>query len=246
MRRFFLERKRIEKGRAIINGNEARHVGKVLRLGVGDTLYLLDEDGWEYQAIIASKSSKIVEVEILTKCPPREDTSITIALGQSLPKAQKMDYIVQKAAELGVTTIIPFFSTRSVSSLDDERSQRKRIRWQKIALEATKQCGRLFVPHIEAIVSFKEVLEKWNDNPLKIMLWEDEKSITLKDVLKKTQPFSKIIFLVGPEGGFTPDEVEIARHAGFQTVGLGRYILRTETAGMCLLSILQYEWGDLG
>ena len=246
MRRFFLEKNRIGKGRAILNGNEARHIAKVLRLGVGDTLYLLDEDGCEYQAVITSKSYKIVEVEILKKNPPKEDSSITVALGQSLPKAQKMDYIVQKATELGVSTIIPFFSTRSVSSLDGERSQRKRIRWRKIALEATKQCGRVFVPHIEAIVSFKEVLEKWNDNPLKIILWEDEKSITLKDVLKKTQPSSTIIFLVGPEGGFTPDEVKMARHAGFQTVSLGRYTLRTETAGMYMLSILHYEWGDLG
>ncbi|KPJ56315.1 MAG: hypothetical protein AMJ42_05470 [Deltaproteobacteria bacterium DG_8] len=245
MRRFFLDKNRIGGGRAILDGSEARHVGKVLRLGVGDTLYLLDGDGWEYQAVITSKSSKIVEVEIVKKIPPRKDSSITITLGQSLAKAQKMDYIVQKATELGVSTIIPFFSARSVSSLDDERSQRRRIRWQRIAIEATKQCGRAVVPHIEAVVPFKKVLEKWDDNSLKIMLWEDEKNVKLKDVLKKTQPSPKAIFLVGPEGGFTPDEVEMAKNTGFQTVGLGRYILRTETAGICLLGILQYEWGNL-
>lgn len=245
MRRFFLEKNRIEKGRAILDGNEAKHVGKVLRLGVGDSLYLLDEEGSEYQAVITSKSSRTVEVEILTKIPPQKDSSITIALGQALPKAQKMNYIIQKTTELGVSTIIPFSSTRSVPLLDDERSQRKRVRWQRIALEATKQCGRVVVPRIEAIVPFKEVLEKWNDNSLKIMLWEDEKNITLKDVLKKNQPSSKVIFLVGPEGGFTPDEVEMAKHAGFQAVSLGKYILRTETAGICLLGILHYEWGDL-
>ena len=246
MRRFFLERNMIGKGKAILNGGEARHIGKVLRLGIGDTLYFLDESGWEYQTVITSKSSKIVEVEIVKKSPPQKDSSITITLGQSLPKAQKMDYIVQKATELGVSSIIPFLSTRSVLSLDEERSKRKRIRWQKIALEATKQCGRVVVPQIEAIVPFKEILEKCDDNSLKIMLWEDEKSNKLKDVLKNTQPLPKVIFLVGPEGGFTPEEVDMAIHADFQTVSLGRYILRTETAGICLLGILQYEWGDLG
>jgi len=246
MRRFFLEKNKIRKGRAILNGSEARHIGKVLRLGVGDNLYLLDGNGCEYRAVITSKSSKIVEVKILERIPPPKESSLTIALGQSLPnKAKKMDYIVQKATELGVSTIIPFFSARSVLSLDDEASQRRLIRWQRIALEATKQCGRAIVPQIEAITPFKKVLEKWEDNSLKIMLWEDEKSVKLKDILRKTQPSSKVIFLVGPEGGFTPDEVEMAKHAAFQTAGLGRYILRTETVGICLLGILQYEWGDI-
>jgi 16S rRNA (uracil1498-N3)-methyltransferase len=245
MRRFFLEKNRMREGRAILDGSEARHVGRVLRLAIGDTVYLFDENGLEYQAIITSKSSKIVEVEILKKSPVKRGPSITIVLGQALPKAQKMDYIVQKTTELGVSTIIPFFSTRSVPSLDDERAQMKRIRWQKVALEATKQCGRVVVPQIEAIVPFKEILKEWNDNLLKIILWEDEKDIKLKDILRKTQPSPKVTLLVGPEGGFTPDEVNMAKHAGFQTVSLGRYILRTETAGPCLMSILQYEWGDL-
>lgn len=244
MRRFFIEKKRIEKGKAVLDGSEARHIGKVLRLGIGDALCLFDENGWEYQAVITSKSSKIVEVEIVKKSPPQKGSSINIVLGQALPKAQKMDYVVQKATELGVSTIVPFFSDRSVPSLDDERSQRKHIRWQKVALEAAKQCGRLVVPQIEAIVSFREILEGW-DNSLKIILWEYEKNIALKDLLKQNQSFPRVIFLVGPEGGFTPDEVDMARRADFQTVSLGRYILRTETVALCLLSILHYEWGEM-
>ena len=243
MRRFFLEKNNIREDKATIRGSEARHIGRVLRLGVGDTLYLLDEDGCEYQAIIIAKSSKAVEVELLRKNPPRDDSPITVILGQALPKAQKMDYIVQKATELGVSTIIPFFTVRTVISLDDQRSKKRQGRWQKIAMEATKQCGRLVAPRIEDVMPFKEVLKKYSDNLLKIILWEDEKNIKLKEVLRRNQPPQNVIFLIGPEGGFTDDEVDIAREAGFQSVSLGRYILRTETAGLCLLGILQYEWG---
>ena len=246
MRRFFLEKNRVKESKATIRGSEAKHIGRVLRLGVGDTLYLLDENGWEYKAEIISKSSKLVEVELLKKSPPREDSSITVVLGQALPKAKKMDFIVQKATELGVSTIIPFFSERTIPSLDDKQLKKRRIRWKRIAAEATKQCGRLVVPQIEEMLPFKEILKEWSDNSLKIILWEDEKNIKLKQVLSENQPHQKVIILIGPEGGFTAEEVDMARQAGFKSVSLGKYILRTETVGLCLLNILQYEWGELG
>ena len=246
MRRFFLEKNRVNESKATIRGSEAKHIGRVLRLGVGDTLYLLDENGWEYKAEIISKSSKLVEVELLKKSPPREDSSITVVLGQALPKAKKMDFIVQKATELGVSTIIPFFSERTIPSLDDKQLKKRRIRWKRIALEATKQCGRLVVPQIEEMLPFKEILKEWSDNSLKIILWEDEKNIKLKQVLSDNQPQQKVIILIGPEGGFTAEEVDMARQAGFKSVSLGKYILRTETVGLCLLNILQYEWGEMG
>ncbi len=245
MRRFFLEKNRVKESKATIRGSEAKHIGRVLRLGVGDTLYLLDENGWEYKAEIISKSSKLVEVELLKKSPPREDSSITVVLGQALPKAKKMDFIVQKATELGVSTIIPFFSERTIPSLDDKQLKKRRIRWKRIAAEATKQCGRLVVPQIEEMLPFKEILKEWSDNYLKIILWEDEKNIKLKQVLSDNQPQQKVIILIGPEGGFTAEEVDMARQAGFKSVSLGKYILRTETVGLCLLNILQYEWGEL-
>jgi len=246
MRRFFLEKNRVKESKATIRGSEAKHIGRVLRLGVGDTLYLLDENGWEYKAAIISKSSKLVEVELLKKSPPREDSSITVVLGQALPKAKKMDFIVQKATELGVSTIIPFFSERTIPSLDDKQLKKRRIRWKRIAVEATKQCGRLVVPQIEAMLPFKEILKEWSDNSLKIILWEDEKNIKLKQVLSDNQPHQKVIILIGPEGGFNAEEVDMARQAGFKSVSLGKYILRTETVGLCLLNILQYESGGLG
>lgn len=245
MRRFFLEKNKIQDGKATIRGSEARHIGRVLRLGAGDTLYLLDENGWEYKAAIISKRSNRVEVELLKKSPPMADPSITVVLGQALPKAQKMDFIVQKATELGVTTIVPFFSERTIPSLNDEQLNKRRIRWKRIALEATKQCGRSVVPRIGDMLPFKDMLNECDDNSLKIILWEDEKDIKLKQVLSDHQHHQKVIILIGPEGGFTSEEVDMARQAGFKSVRLGKYILRTETVGICLLNILQYEWGEL-
>jgi 16S rRNA (uracil1498-N3)-methyltransferase len=153
-----------------------------------------------------------------------------------------MDLIVQKATELGISSIIPFLSDRSVPLLDAERSLRKRMRWQKVAAEATKQCGRTIVPQVDAIIPFRGLLNRWDENSLKIMLWEDEKNSTLKDLLKTHQPSTRVVILVGPEGGFSGQEVAMAREAGFHTVSLGKYILRTETVGMSLLSIVHYEW----
>jgi len=242
MRRFLVEKDRISGNRAFLKEDEARHIGKVLRLGVGDTIYLLDEEGSTYHAVITARDAKTVEVEIVEKITAPKEPSMEIVLGQAIPKAQKMDLIVQKATELGVSSIIPCLSDRSVPLLDAERSLRKQMRWQKVAAEATKQCGRTIVPQVDAIIPFRGLLNRWDENSLKIMLWEDEKNSTLKDLLKTHQPSARVVILVGPEGGFSAQEVAMAREAGFHTVSLGKYILRTETAGMSLLSIVHYEW----
>jgi len=244
MRHFFIEKKSIKEGTAFITGSEARHVGRVLRRGVGDTLYLLDDDGWEYQAVITAKTSQRVEVRLLAKNPPQKPSPIKIILGQAVPKALKMDYIVQKATELGVSSLIPFFSSRTGPRIPDERLQKKCHRWQKIALEATKQCGRKDVPTVEPIVMFEELINKGYNNVLKIILWEDEKNRRLKEVLQNTKQCQNIILLVGPEGGFTAEEIELARKCGFVSVSLGKRILRTETVGLYLLSVLDYELGN--
>jgi 16S rRNA (uracil1498-N3)-methyltransferase len=241
MRHFFLKKNSIKEGTAVITGSEARHVGRVLRRGVGDRLDLLDEDGWEYQAVITAKTSQRVEVRLLAKNPPRKPSSVKITLGQAVPKAHKMDYIVQKATELGVSSVIPFYSSRTGPRLTDERLQKKCHRWQKIALEATKQCGRSDVPTVETIVTFEEIINKRYNNVLKIILWEDEKNRRLKDVLQNSKQWKNIILLVGPEGGFTAEEIEGARKRGFISASLGRCILRTETVGLYLLSVLHYE-----
>jgi 16S rRNA (uracil1498-N3)-methyltransferase len=243
MRHFVISNKNIQDDKAIITGSEARHVSRVLRRDVGDRLNLVDENGYEYLAVIIAKNPQGVEVKLLEKYSPPCEAPVKVVLGQALPKSRKMDYIVQKATELGVHTIIPFFSTRTVPRLHGERQEKKVERWKKIALEATKQCGRKVIPKVEGIVTFEEIIEKWEDNSLKIILWEDEKNSRLHKVLKNLQPFKKIVVLVGPEGGFTDMEIAAARKCTFQTAGLGSSILRTETAGIYLLSVLHYELG---
>jgi len=244
MRHFFIKKNSLKEGTAIITGSEARHVGRVLRRGVGDTLYLLDEDGWEYQAVITAKTSQLVQVRLLAKNPPQKPSAIKITLGQAVPKAHKMDVIVQKATELGVSSVIPFFSSRTGPRLPEERLQKKRHRWQKIAFEATKRCGRKDVPTVETIVAFDDLINKRYNNVLKIILWEDEKNRRLKEVLENSKQYQNIILLIGPEGGFTAEEIAWARKRGFVSVSLGRCILRTETVGLYLLSVLHYELGN--
>ena len=244
MKHSIIERKNIKDDIALITGSEARHVGRVLRLDVGDTINLLDEKGWEYRGVITAKKTQVIEVKVLEKYPPRKESPIKVVLGQALPKARKMDYILQKATELGVDSVIPFFSSRTVPQLDGDRKEKKGERWGKIVFEATKQCGRTGIPQVEKIVTFEEVMKKADDNSLKIILWEDEKNNRLHNVLKNLQQFKKIIILVGPEGGFTEKEVAVARNHGFLSVGLGSFILRTETAGIYLLSVLHYKLGE--
>jgi 16S rRNA (uracil1498-N3)-methyltransferase len=240
-RHFFLDRSTIKKGRASLTGDEARHVAAVLRMKSGDAIRLLDQEGWEYRAVIDEASAQRVEVVLLERRPPEESPSRSILLGQALPKFQKMDYIVQKATELGVSSIIPFLSSRSIDRANAEQLRIKRLRWQKIAREATKQCGRNLVPSVAKVSSFRDVVQLDCENSLKIILWEDEKKIGFKEVVSRSRHSSSAIVLVGPEGGFSPAEIELAEGCGYQPVSLGRHIMRTETASLYVLSILHYE-----
>lgn len=240
-RHFFLDRSTIKKNRAFITGDEARHITAVLRRHVGDVLHLIDGEGWEYSAVISDSSHQRVEVALIDRRPPAAEPARRIILGQALPKSQKMDYIVQKATELGVSTILPFCSSRSIVRLSADQLRMRRLRWQKIAREATKQCGRRLVPAIEKVLSFQDIVRSEHENYLKIILWEDEKRIGLKEVVSRSSHYNNIIVLVGPEGGFGAGEVELAEGCGYQPVSLGRHIMRTETASLYVLSVLDYE-----
>ena len=241
-RHFFLDRDRISKDRAFIAGDEARHIASVLRLRAGDAIRLIDQEGWEYSAVISASSPQRVEVALIEKRPPLEAPARRIILGQALPKFQKMDYIVQKATELGVSSIIPFVSSRSIGGTGADRLRLKRLRWQKIAREATKQCGRRLVPPVEKVTLFRDVVQAECENCLKLILWEDEKKPGLREILIGSNHYKNAVVLVGPEGGFAPGEIELAGGCGFQTVSLGPHIMRTETASLYVLSVLQYEW----
>jgi 16S rRNA (uracil1498-N3)-methyltransferase len=158
-----------------------------------------------------------------------------------------MDYLIEKSSELGVNEIIPFFSERTVVRLDQAIGAGRTRRWREIAQGAAKQSDRIKPAAISLPVSFGELTDRWrNDEAMKLILWEREESTDLKELLRASPPSARFIGMVGPEGGFSNMEIDIAREAGFRPVSIGRRILRAETAAITLVAIVQYEWGDLG
>ena len=245
MPRFYVPNPHIENGLLRIEGDQVRHIQKVLRLRAGDEVLVFDGLGKEFEGTIVEEGRSSVMVKIQRILPPKGDSPLEVTLAQSLLKGEKMDYLIQKATELGVKEIIPFLSSRSVPVLEKSGRQKRRYRWGKIAIEASKQCGRGVVPKIESLQDYSDMLRAAPTDHLRLILWERD-GIKLKEVLERSKAKTKIFFVVGPEGGFSQDEVEEAKGAGFAAVTLGKRILRSETASLCFLSILQYEWGDMG
>jgi 16S rRNA (uracil1498-N3)-methyltransferase len=245
MSRFYVPAPRIEKGMIRVEGNEVRHIRRVLRLKAGDEIIIFNGLGKEYEGMIVEEAPSSVVIKIQNVFSPQRDSSLEVTLAQSLLKGEKMDYLIQKATELGVKEIIPFFSSRSVPLLEKSGKLRRHHRWGRIAIEASKQCGRGVIPKIEPLQDYFEMLQIASPDFFRIILWERE-GIKLKEVLERSKEKTKIFSIIGPEGGFSQEEVEEAKRAGFIPVILGKRILRAETASLCLLSILQYERGDIG
>ncbi len=245
MARFYVPQPRIENGMLKIEGDEVKHIRKVLRLKGGDEIVVFDGLGKELEGTIVEEGLSSVVIKIQNIFSSKRDSLLEVTLAQSLLKGEKMDYLIQKATELGVKEIIPFFSSRSVLLLEESRRLKRHHRWEKIAVEASKQCGRGVVPKIESLQNYSDMLHTASIEDLRLVLWERE-GTKLKEVLEISKEKRKIFFIIGPEGGFNQSEVDEAKGAGFIPVTLGRRILRAETASLCLLSILQYEWGDIG
>lgn len=245
MSRFYIPNPHIQDGLLKIEGDEVKHIRKVLRLKAGDEILVFDGSGKEFEGTIVEEGRSSVMVKVQGIFSSKGDSSLEVTLAQSLLKGEKMDYLIQKATELGVKEIIPFFSSRSVPLLEKSRRPNRHHRWEKIAVEASKQCGRGVVPKIESLQDYPGMLRAASTDHLRLILWEGD-GIKLKEVLERSGEKTKIFFVIGPEGGFSLDEVDEAKRAGFVAVTLGKRILRAETASLCLLSILQYEWGDMG
>jgi len=245
LRRFKIERECIRGQEAIIKDpGEIRHICKVLRLKVGDGVVLFDGEGKEYQATIASLSSREISLTLLQELPSdRAESAFKIILGLGVLKSSKFDWLIQKATELGVSEIVPFYSSRVIPRWEEKRIQLRQSRWEKIASEAAKQCGRTRVLLVHSPRSFQEALAMEFKGSIKILLWEKEKTRSLKDALAHRA--AAIYALVGPEGGFSEQEALEAQEAGFLPVRLGPRILRAETAGLVVASLLQFILGDL-
>lgn len=244
MARFYAPQPRIEEGILKIGGEEVRHIRKVLRLKTGDEILVFDGSGKEYEGTIVEEKSSSIGIRIENIFSSRRESRLETTLAQSLLKGEKMDYLIQKATELGAKEIIPFFSSRSVPFLEKSRRTTRLHRWQRIAIEASKQCGRGLVPNIGPFLDYAEMLQTAPRDSLRLILWERE-GARLREVVRPSNE-KKIFFVVGPEGGLSREEVEEAQKNGFIPVTLGERIVRSETASLCLLSILQYERGDMG
>jgi 16S rRNA (uracil1498-N3)-methyltransferase len=248
MARFFLLRKQIHDGHGFVEGQELEHLRKVLRLKPGDRITVFDDSGWEHEAVIRSLSGAQGRIEILHSIDAQRESPLQITLAVGLTKGDKLDFVVEKATELGVQRIIPFSSAFSVPKLDERKIAARRERWQKIALSATKQCGRTQVPEVEPLCALQELLARSQSHAVKLFFWEKaaERSLqSLRQLHEKYSSAPTVLLTIGPEGGFSADEAELARRGGFESVHLGRRILRAETAAVTALSLVQFLWGDL-
>ena len=210
---------------------------------VGSLITLTDSEGNDFRGRVTRLSREEASILIFDAFSSTTESSVEIILLQALPEKERMELIIQKATELGVSAIIPLKSERSISLEEREAKQKKAHRWQEIAVKAVQQSRRAKVPRVEDYRSFGETLRFCVEDGLKILLYE-QRGENLKNLLRQCQP-EKTYAMVGPEGGFTEEEVTQAKHQGFIPIKLGQRILRTETAAITLVGILQYELGDL-
>ena len=248
MHRFFIAVDEIDDNLIEIDRQQSHHMEKVLRLKTGDKVILFDGRGNEYTCILCSRRNDALLAKIESSRYHPNEPSVSVTLAQAIAKGEKMEYIIKKAVEIGASAIIPFVSERTVVTLDEKKALHKTGRWQALARETCKQCRRNTIPLIKPVVSLNLLLPELQDKRA-IMLHEGEDRNSLKAVIKEFKsiaPLQDIGILVGPEGGFTPREVEAARKHSVIPAGLGPRILRTETAGLVAISIILYEGGDLG
>jgi 16S rRNA (uracil1498-N3)-methyltransferase len=246
MRRFFFDRRIPAEGNIAVSGNLFRHMAKSLRLKIGTKVMMADEEGRQCIGAIREigRESLTISIEQTVQKPVGE-TGPEITLYQGLPKGNKMEFILQKSTELGVSEIVPFAADRSVPRLPKERESERLLRWQRITMEAARQSSRTVFPRVSPLRDFSGILDS-STQSLKLMLWEKEQSNRLKQTLTDLSPPESVAVIVGPEGGLTEDEAKAAMDAGFIPITLGRRILRTETAAIAILAILQFFWGDVG
>ncbi|MBO8159151.1 16S rRNA (uracil(1498)-N(3))-methyltransferase [Thermosyntropha sp.] len=247
MHRFFVKRENVKGDKAFIEKDESHHIEKVLRLKPGDKIILFDGRGTEYHAVLEKKVNNQLVALIQEICEINNEPPLKVNLVQGIPKGDKMDLVIQKAVELGVASIYPVVTTRTVVKLARDKAVKKAARWQDIAIEACKQCRRNIIPEVKPVAAFSDILEIIGEN-WAIMLYEKEENARLKNILreKKGTGEQEVFLLVGPEGGFAPHEAKLAQEKGIFLAGLGPRVLRTETAGIAGLSIILYELGDLG
>jgi 16S rRNA (uracil1498-N3)-methyltransferase len=250
MHRFFVNPGQIDNINSIISilGSDVKHIRKVLRLKEGQELEICDGEGMEYRVLIDTIHDDKIDTIIEEVYPSKRESNIRITLYQGLPKSMKMDIIIQKCTELGIHSIIPISTNRTIVKIENSKAENKKIeRWQRIAYEAAKQSKRGRIPQIGKVKYLQNIWEDLCDNELNIIAYENESTKGLKQILyNHTTNIKKIGIIIGPEGGFEEQEIEDAKANGVLSFTLGPRILRTETAGFTALTIVMYALGDIG
>lgn len=243
MHRFFIPQ--LYAAEMVIKDVDAKHISKVLRMQPGDKIQIVSDDGVTAIAEIVSLQADNVVVKCLEKLAESHEPSVKITLAQGLAKGEKMDFIIQKAVEMGASSIVPVAMEHSVVRLEGAKADKKVERWQKIAEAAAKQSKRDIIPQVQPVQTMQQMLAN-NDLLHKIIAYECEDRLGLKTALQSCDNLQELLLIIGPEGGISEFELELARKNGVVPVSLGKRILRAETAGVVALSAILYETGDLG
>lgn len=242
MRHFFVPATGITQDQAILRGSEFHHLRHVLRLSVGTRIALKDDQGQEHLGEIVQLSATEATISI-TATKKAAVSHFSLTLAQGVLKGPKMDLIIEKATELGVRRIIPFHSTFTVATVPTDRRSDRVARWRRIAQSAAKQSGS-HLPHIDSPQSLTHLLEVLPSEGATALCYEKESGLTLKGFADRRPRLESLRLIIGPEGGFSLEEVESARAANINVVGLGRRILRAETASVVASALCQFLWDD--
>jgi len=248
MRQFFVAPENITGSTAVLTGQEARHIATVLRLSIGTAIILFDGSGTYYEAVLTKISPSRIETKIISIIPyidTGEDLHPALHLALGLLKGKKIDFVIQKTTELGIAGLHPFHSRYCVAK---NHAESRLQRWQKIALEACKQCNRPKPPDINPTKNYTDMLSvsREADHDVKLIFWENKMGQkTIREIFAPLKKVNSVIILIGPEGGFSTEEVRQAIDAGYEPVTMGSRILRAETASIAAVSIIQHELGNL-
>lgn len=242
MHHFFAEPSQIKGGIVCIEGTDVNHMKNVLRMKAGEKVEISDGQGIEYLCEVDRYEEEYVFLRIISAGRVEAELPSRIFLFQGLPKGDKMELIIQKAVELGVYQIIPTSTKRAVVKLDAKKAGKKTERWNAIALSAAKQSGRSRIPQVMPVLSFREALERARELDVVMIPYEQAEGMEkTKEIISAVRPGQDVGIFIGPEGGFEENEVEKAIQSGAHSITLGKRILRTETAGLAILSILMYH-----
>jgi len=248
VRRFFVSRENIRDDQILIRGQDARHISESLRLRAGDTISVLDGEGTQYDVVLKRVAPRSVrgQIEGRRECEP--DVNLHVGLFSGLPKgAEKVKFVLRRGTELGIGELGFFSSQRSIPRIHGSEQQAAKVdRWERIVIDAAKQCWRARLPKVSFFEGFSEVLDYCTGYDKILVAWEAEKHTSLRDAMKDAGTIDRIAILIGPEGGFDNAEIRRAKQCGATVFSMGKRMLRSEFAGIVAATIILYEFGELG